>query len=245
MKKIFSLALALTLMASCSKFEMLNFSETQPFVNFVKGAYYPRTVNLIDSMYICTLYAYGEDQMTIDLPVIMSGAITQEDRTFKIAVSQEGSRDLVRGKHYVVSDDQVIKGGSNTDTIKLVLNVSEIEKDQIHDGRLKLEIVTNDNFSKGIELYSYVVINVYGEHFPDFPSPTFWVLNKMDEYAGTYTSGKAGEFVKMHGIKDDDWYAPNKAILYEMARSTYLYLESNNILDKNGNRIRFNGTIKF
>lgn len=245
MNRIYYLIVAVLFFCSCSKSEMINFYETEPYVNFIKGSHYPRTVNMVDSIYACTVFANGAAEMYIDLPIMMSGPIKDFDRSFKIVLSESGSHDLIRGKHFEFDENPVLKANTFKDTVRIILKVNEIENDNIYDGRLRLELVENDSFTTGLSLYSYVNINVYGKYFPDSLLPTFWTLNNMDEYAGSYTSGKAGEFVKMHRIKNQDWYAPNKAILYEMARKTYKYLESNEVLDKDGNRVRFNGKIKF
>lgn len=60
-----------------------------------------------------------------------------------------------------------------------------------------------------------MIVNVSGVGLSS--QPTLWRTNSLDTYGGTYSSVKAEKFIELNGILEENWKAPNKAILYAYA----------------------------
>ena len=118
---------------------------------------------------------------------------------------------------------------------------TDIEDDAV-EGRIYIELVPNENFVRGLDFYQYMIVNVSGVGLSS--QPTLWRTNSLDTYGGTYSSVKAEKFIELNGILEEDWKAPNKAILYAYAKKTYEWFENNPTYD-NGELVVFKGTIEY
>ncbi len=246
MKKIVFLVLACAAaFVSCKKEDIPQFNSSVATLDFLKSYYIPNynrpdydTLVLNSVFYIAQ--AAENPEIDFKLPMRMSGAIVDYDRSFKIRVVPEKSRgDLVEGVHYTLPE-QVFHAGQYADSAIVRVNIDKLRADKA-EGTLVIEHVPGENFGVGLESYQSIGLKISGKGFAT--QPDFWNANDLTEYGGTYSSIKAEKFVELSGLTSDSLEPIDQAELYAYCKLTYEWFRDNPTYDEDGQRVEFKGSV--
>ena len=244
MKKILYIFLALGLLASCKKEDIMTFEADKPMLNFIKSKFTPEfAVGVPDTLTMDAVFFAGQDEVDFKLPVYMSGKIVDVDRYYEIKmVADKLKGDIKEGEHYTLPEKQVLRAGQYRDSAIVRINIKKLRQDEL-SGTVVFEIVPGKEFSKGIDLYRSIGIHMSGRGFLE--QPQFWFRNNLEAYGGVYSSIKAEKYVELNSIPNDDWRESNLSVLYVYAKRTYEWFKNNPTLDEDGQPIKFEGEIKY
>ena len=236
---IFCLLLGVCINA-CSRDEIMIFKEEQNSLNFPKYQYLSTTYKY-DSLQFSSVFSGGKEVADFYIPIRVAGSVSDQDREYRLRVNPEETFGIKENTHYTLETTQLFRAGRYIDSTVVKINVQAIKDDAV-EGRIYIELVPNENFVRGLDFYQYMIVNVSGVGLSS--QPTLWRTNSLDTYGGTYSSVKAEKFIELNGILEEDWKAPNKAILYAYAKKTYEWFENNPTYD-NGELVVFKGTIEY
>lgn len=230
---------SLILMWACQEDEIMKRDENEASLNFAKKSYF--SIYSDDSIRFEALYNSSVDTAQIKIPVCLAGKIADREREYAVAVNEQESYGLTEGKHYILERKQVMGAGAYLDTVVLKIDVRQLMTGKI-EGRLLIELVPNENFSRGMDDFQYMAVIISGAGLTAMPN--FWTFNNLTDYGGEYMPVKAEKFIQLNAIPASTWKNPNKAILYAYAKKTYEWFE-NNPTYVDGVRVEFKGIIEY
>lgn len=242
-KYIISILAVVIAFAACSKEDIPVYDAEHPSLNFVKSYFLPTLREpAMDTLALVAVFYAGQEQTDFKLPIRLSGAIEDHDRTYSVRVSAEKSYgDLVEGVHFTLPENQILHAGQYADSAVVHANIAKLRADKV-SGTLVLELVPGENFTVGLDNYQSIGLEISGEGFTS--QPVFWNKNNLNDYGGSYTSIKAEKYVELNGVTSDSWQVSNKAKLYAYGKRTYEWFRDNPTYD-NGVLVEFKGTINY
>ncbi len=226
---------------SCKKEDILVYNSDRPSLNFVKSYFTPDlNKQEIDTLVLNAVFYSGKEETDFKLPVRLSGAAEDHDRTYNVRISEKKSYGaLVEGVHYTIAAEQTFHAGTSADSTLVHVNLTKLRADKV-SGTLVVELVPGETFDAGLDNYQSIGLRIAGEGFAT--QPDFWNRNLLNNYGGNYTPIKAEKYVELNGIPDDTWKEYNNAKLYAYGKRTYEWFRDNPTYD-NGVLVVFQGTI--
>lgn len=171
-----------------------------------------------------------EDKFTYEIPVMLMGRISGEDRKFKIMVV-DTSTTAIAGVHYDrLQEEYILPANSHTMNLPIVLHSTDDLKSGIV--KLGLRIVENDHF--------YVVSPVNGSKIlfvtNQISKPSYWDAS-LQTFYGVYSQTKHKILVERSGKDFPAQYDGATNWHRIQGRNASLYFAINTVYDENDNLI--------
>ena len=242
---VFPVLAAVLFLAACNKEEVPVYDSSRPSLNFVKNFFIPGSLSdpELDTVRVHAVFYPGLSEGECKLPVYLSGAVEDHDRTYTVRlVAEQCYGDLQEGVHYTLPTEQTLHAGQYADSVVVKLHLDKLREDRV-SGVLVVELVPDETFIAGLDTYQSIGVEIAGGDF--LREPYFWGLNKLSDYGGTYLSIKAEKFAELNGITSAMWRNEGSAQLYAFSKRTYEWFRDNPIYDDNENLVEFKGSIDF
>lgn len=242
---VFPVVAVLVLLAACNKVEVPVYDSEHPSLNFVKNFFIPGSLSdpELDTVRVHAVFYPGLSEGECKLPVYLSGAVADYDRTYRVRlVDEKCYGNLVEGVHYTLPAEQTLHAGQYADSVVVKLHLDRLRADRAA-GVLVVELVPDGNFVAGLDDYRNIGVEISGGDF--LREPYFWGLNKLTDYGGTYLSVKAEKFAELNGITSAQWRSDSNAQLYAYGKRTYEWFRDNPTCDTDGGRVEFKGSINY
>lgn len=235
---------ALLSLAACNKEEVPVYDAGRPSLNFVKNFFIPGSLSdpELDTVRVHAVFYPSLSEGECRLPVYLSGAVEQRDRTYTVRLAGEKCYgDLVEGVHFTLPAEQILRAGHYADSVVVRLHLDRLRQDRAA-GLLVVELVPDENFIAGMDAYRSIGLEISGGDF--LREPYFWGLNKLNDYGGKYLSVKAEKFAELNGVTSPMWRSDNSAQLYAYGKRTYEWFRDNPTC-VDDEQVEFKGSINF
>ena len=235
---------ALLSLAACNKVEVPVYDAERPSLNFVKNFFIPGSLSdpELDTVRVHAVFYPGQTEGECQLPVYLSGAVENHDRTYTVRlVDEKCYGNLVEGVHYTLPEKQTLRAGHYADSVVVKLHLDKLRLDRAA-GVLVVELVPDETFIAGLDVYQSIGVEISGGDF--LREPYFWGLNKLNDYGGTYLSVKAEKFAELNGITSPMWRSASSAQLYAYGKRTYEWFRDNPTY-VDDELVEFKGSVNF
>jgi hypothetical protein len=193
-------------------------------------------------------YPETQKKVIVKIPLHLVGTAQNRNRYYSVSIVTEGKNKTTAREniHYEkLKNKYFFKQDVYNDTLRIVI-LRKDESLKNKDYKLVIKLEETKDFKLGISRKrnnQHQMIITINENF-NVP-PVFWknyMINNGPLSAskvGPYHPKKCQKFVKIAGIKDENWRAEYNFELKLIIKKTEEWFKNHEILDENGNRLFF------
>lgn len=184
------------------------------------GRYVQFTSDVSDSISFSFFYHLGKNEVTIPLPVKLTGQLAPIDQNYQIEAIPEQS--TVTASNYNLPPEQTFRKGNTRDTAWVtVKKTPELDNKEL---RLVLRITGSKELSPGQTDCTYKILRITAK----VSKPTWWDTNMDTYYLGRYSEKKFRTFMAVTGVGDLTPYDNNQRLILFLQFKYYLIEQKSN-----------------